>query len=134
METSSAWSIDLRCCLYSLNPIYSTNTCVCMQYIFQAYTVDEIACFGALCSSRTTRFFNILWLILRKRSSTRIVQYLSINPYPADFLGCMYVLCVLYSRPYSLTPKTLYKKTVQENMGDDRLTNRIFPGPTRYRE
>jgi hypothetical protein len=27
-------------------------------------------------------------------------------------------------------PKTLYKKTVQENMDDDSLTNRIFPGPT----
>jgi hypothetical protein len=31
-------------------------------------------------------------------------------------------------------PKTLKKKTVQENVDDDRLNNRIFPGPTRYRE
>jgi hypothetical protein len=30
----------------------------------------------------------------------------------------------------ALQPKTLYKKTVQENVDDDRLTNRIFPGPT----
>jgi hypothetical protein len=29
-----------------------------------------------------------------------------------------------------ISAKTLYKKTVQENVADDRLTNRIFPGPT----